>query len=64
MPEFRVKVHLTKTHEAEFVVSAEDEDGVEDAVDKALAEDALAKRPVINWELFNDSFEVIEASEV
>ena len=61
MPEFRVKVYLTETYEAEFVVSAEDDDHVEHAVADMLKKDEAEH---IEWELHDDSFEVIEASEV
>lgn len=69
MPEFRVKVRKDITYEAEFVVKAESDDHVDLAVAAAIEADALAAKPqgigygTIEWELFDDSFEIIESSE-
>ena len=59
MPEVRVKVRKDITYEAEFVVKAKSEDHIDLAVAEALKKD----EGHIEWELFDDSFEVIESSE-
>ena len=64
MPEYRCKVYYTETFEAEIVVKAFSEEEVDLAVELVIKADKLLGKPTIEWELHDDSFEVVETSEV